>query len=68
MIKRMRPSKHNHPAPAANATVSRPTPEQIAKRAEGIFLARGGARGCCDPKAWFQAERELEAKANVMTK
>ncbi len=36
-----------------------PTPEEIARRAYELFLARGGAHGQ-EQQDWFQAERELK--------
>jgi hypothetical protein len=38
-----------------------PTPEEIAKRAHEIWLARGGGAGG-DLEDWLQAERELRAE------
>jgi len=38
-----------------------PTPEEIAKRAHEIWLARGGGPGS-DLEDWLQAERELRTE------
>ncbi|RKH08653.1 DUF2934 domain-containing protein [Corallococcus praedator] len=45
--------------PAANASASTPTNEQIARRAFEIYQARGGTHGSSE-QDWFQAERELK--------
>jgi hypothetical protein len=52
------PARPTNPLSVAPAPRSRPTHEQIARRAYEIFLARGGAPGSPE-QDWFQAEREL---------
>jgi hypothetical protein len=51
-------SNLDSPAVEMNAATSRPTDEQIQKRAYEIYLERGGADGS-DVDDWLQAEREL---------
>ncbi|OJH40788.1 DUF2934 domain-containing protein [Cystobacter ferrugineus] len=55
------PAKKETPAvqTAAAPTRSRPTAEQISRRAYELFLARGGEHGHHD-EDWIQAERELQ--------
>jgi DUF2934 family protein len=61
------PAKNEAPvaqaAPAVQAAAaparSRPTEEQISRRAYELFLARGGEHGHHD-EDWSQAERELQ--------
>jgi hypothetical protein len=53
-------SKQTTKTPAVPKIVSQPRPEEIAKRAHEIFLARGGAPGF-ELDDWLQAERELKA-------
>jgi hypothetical protein len=50
-------------APTIHTPKLPPTTEQIRRRAEEIYLARGGAAGR-ELDDWLQAERELQAGKN----
>ncbi len=50
-------------APTINTPKLPPTTEQIRRRAEEIYLARGGGAGR-ELDDWLQAERELQAGKN----
>ncbi len=54
--------KKTAPRPASPATATAPSPEEIARRAYEIYLARGGEPGR-EREDWLQAERELRQKA-----
>lgn len=47
--------------PPGAASTARPSQEEIARRAHGIYLARGGREGH-EIENWLEAERELTQK------